>query len=65
MIKKINTQRGEMEFGMMVLLFIVAIFILWVLTGGPQKSESEKPFINPYNNSSAPLKVYGPDEKNN
>ena len=55
MIKKINTQRGEMDFGMMVLLFIVAIFVLWVLTGGPNKCESNKPFINLYNNSSSPL----------
>jgi len=62
MIKKTNYQRGEMEFLMMILGFIVVIFIIWVLTGGPQDSSKDKPFIDPYN-SPAPLRVYGPGEK--
>ncbi len=61
-MKKINKQSGEMEFLGMILMFIVAIFILWVLTGGPQGSSKDKPFIDPYN-SPAPLRVYGPGEK--
>lgn len=66
MNKKINYQKGEMDFLMMILLFIVVIFIIWVYTGGPQKSDSkDKPFVNPYNNTSEPLKVYGPGEKPN
>lgn len=51
---------GEMHIGTMVLIFLTVLFILWVLTGGPQKSqEGDKPFIKPYTDSSAPLQTYG------
>lgn len=66
MNKKLNYQRGEMDFLIMILLFVVVIFIIWVFTGGSQKSDSQdKPFIIPGDNTSAPLKVYGPGEKPN
>ena len=29
---------GEIHFGLEVLLFIVAIFVIWVLTGGAKKT---------------------------
>ena len=65
MKNKLNDQRGEMDFLVMILMFLVVLFVIWMLTGGAQKSDSTKPFINPYNDSSAPLKVYGPGEGRN
>ena len=63
-MEKINKQKGEMDFLVMILLFILGIFVLWVLTGGSKNSVSkDKPFINPYNNNAEPLRVYGPNEK--
>lgn len=66
MKRKINYQRGEMDFLIMILLFIVGIFVVWVLTGGSKDSTSQdKPFIVPGNDQEAPLQVYGPGEKPN
>lgn len=62
-MKKINYNRGDAQFGLMILGFLVLIFIIWVYTGGPKKEESKKPFITPGNSSTAPLEVYGPNEK--
>lgn len=64
-MKKINYQKGEMDFLIMIVGFLFILFVIWMLTGGPEKSESDKPFINPYNDNSAPLKVYGPGESRN
>ena len=36
---------GEMSFGMEVILFVLAIFILWVLAGQPKSNNADKPFI--------------------
>ncbi|GEM_PF-4509319 len=36
---------GEMSFGLEVILFVVAIFVLWVLMGKPKTENSDKPFI--------------------
>ena len=36
---------GEMSFGLEVVLFVVAIFVLWLLMGKPQSENSDKPFI--------------------
>lgn len=59
-MKNINKQRGEMDFLLMILLFLVVVFVIWVLSGGSRKSTTkDDPFINPYNNSNAPLKTYG------
>lgn len=56
---KIKKNGGEMDFLVMILMFLVVIFILWVLTGGPQNSqEGDKPFITPGNDQEAPLRTY-------
>ncbi|NCA93886.1 MAG: hypothetical protein EOM84_01775 [Sphingobacteriia bacterium] len=46
-IKKIQGKnRGEMSFGVQILLFILAVFIIWVLMGGNQKPiEDERIFV--------------------
>ncbi len=36
---------GEMSFGMEIILFMVAIFVLWILMGKPQTPNADKPFI--------------------
>lgn len=64
-MKKIKTNGGEMEFFMMILLFLVVIFVIWAFTGGPQGNSKDKPFITPGNNTDNPLQVYGPGEKQN
>ncbi len=45
--KEHSSQSGSgMHFGVEVILFVVAIFILWVLAGGAKKpTTNEKPFI--------------------
>ena len=40
---------GEMNFGLEILLFVLAIFIIWVLMGKPQTENSDKPFIKGQN----------------
>lgn len=60
MKNKIKTNSGEMEFGMMVVIFLVALFAIWVLMGGPKNNDSaEKPFIKPATDQEAPLETYG------
>jgi len=53
---------GGISFGLEVVLFVVAIFILWVLTGGSKKVEEEKPFITPLTDPVKPGVTYGPNE---
>jgi hypothetical protein len=60
--RKYNGGNSEIGFGMMIVLGIIALFIIWYFNGGPQRAESQKPFIKPYN-SSQPLRVYGPGEQ--
>jgi hypothetical protein len=36
---------GEMSFGLEIILFIVAIFVIWVLMGKPKSENTDKPFI--------------------
>lgn len=36
---------GEMNFGLEVILFIVALFVVWVLVGKPKTENADKPFI--------------------
>ncbi len=46
---KKNTQynKGEIDFGMIIVLFIVGLFVIWLISGGPKKEEQIKPFIKP------------------
>lgn len=58
--KYISKERGEMDFLIMILIFLVALFAIWVLAGGPKTSqEGDKPFIKPYTDQTAPLQTYG------
>ena len=60
--KKLSFNRGEMAFGLEVLLFVLAIFIIWVLMGGQKHDTTKKPFIKSLNDPVAPGQVYGPGE---
>ncbi|HAE36929.1 MAG: hypothetical protein UR85_C0002G0022 [Candidatus Nomurabacteria bacterium GW2011_GWF2_35_66] len=44
-VKKIYYNRGEMSLGMEIILFMVAIFVIWVLMGKPKSENVDKPFI--------------------
>ena len=57
-----HSSGGVMPFGLEVLLFILAIFVIWVLMGGPKKQEQEKPYIVPLNDPSNPGRTYGPED---
>ncbi|HUC88895.1 MAG TPA: hypothetical protein VMR49_02590 [Candidatus Paceibacterota bacterium] len=56
----ISFNKGEMHFGLEVLLFLLAIFIIWVFMGGAKNDSAKKPFIKSLNDASAPGQVYGP-----
>ncbi len=59
-----NKNGGEMEFGVQIILFIVLIFIVWVLMGGPNKSRTkDDPFIVPLDDPYTPGRTYGPGER--
>lgn len=60
--KKPAHHSGGISFGLEVVLFVVAIFILWVLTGGAKKVEEEKPFITPLTDPVNPGATYGRNE---
>lgn len=36
---------GGMPFGLEVLLFVVAVFVVWLLVGKPKSENADKPFI--------------------
>lgn len=40
-----NHQAGEVGFGLMIILFMIALFIVWYFTGGPARQEDETPFL--------------------
>jgi hypothetical protein len=61
--KTLKYNRGEMAFGLEVLLFVVAIFIIWVLFGGGKKPVEDKPFITPFTDPVNPGTTYGSNEK--
>lgn len=47
-IKKIKGRdSGEMSFGLQILLFILALFIIWVLMGGDQKQIDDTRILIP------------------
>lgn len=56
---------GEIPFGLEVLLFVLAIFVIWVLVGGAKKEVEEKPFITPLSDQVNPGTKYGPKDINN
>ena len=62
MKKKNIYNRGAMEFGMEILIFVVIVFILWVFTGGANRWQTSKPYIKPLNDPNTPGRVYGPGE---
>jgi len=51
---------GEMNFGVEILIFIVIIFILWILAGGPKKEQPKSPIIKPDSSEVIPNGGYGP-----
>jgi len=59
---KISFNKGEISFGLEILLFILGIFIIWILVGGAKNQSASKPFIKPLNDSTTPGRVYGPGE---
>lgn len=62
--KFINVSGGEIPFGLEVLLFVLAIFIIWILAGGAKKQVEEKPFITPLSDQVNPGMKYGPGDTN-
>lgn len=36
---------GEMSFGVEIILFLVAIFVIWILVGQPKTENADKPFM--------------------
>ncbi len=42
---KAHKSGGEMSFGMEILLFLLAIFVIWVFVGKPKTENADKPFI--------------------
>lgn len=53
--------KGGIPFGLEVLLFVLAIFVIWVLTGGKKQPE-DKPFITPLTDQINPGTKYGPED---
>lgn len=53
---------GEISFGLEVLLFVVAIFIIWIFMGGAKKPTETKPFITPLTDPVNPGVKYGPGD---
>lgn len=51
---------GEMNFGIEILIFIVIIFILWILAGGPKKEQPKSPILKQDNTQIIPNGGYGP-----
>ena len=48
--KHSSHSKGGMSFGLEVLLFVVAIFILWILTGGAKQKPNNTSLFNPAEN---------------
>ena len=64
-VKKSHHSKGEMSFGLEVLLFIVVIFIIWIFAGGAKKPVEQKPFITPLTDQVNPGTKYGPKDIKN
>ncbi len=46
-IEKKHHSSGGLSFGMEVILFVVAIFIIWILAGGAKKEAPKSPLLVP------------------
>lgn len=46
-IEKKHHSSGGLSFGMEVILFVVAVFIIWILAGGAKKQPPESPLLVP------------------
>ncbi len=50
-LKQVKKTNGEMGFGTQILIFILALFILWILTNGPEKTPQNQSLFVPYYNN--------------
>ena len=50
---------GGLSFGMEVLLFMIAIFVIWIMAGGAKKEEPSSPLLVPNVNEKNPNRGYG------
>jgi hypothetical protein len=57
--KKSHHHGGEIPFGLEVVLFVLAIFVIWVLMGGAKKGKVEDPFIKQTTNKIQTSTGYG------
>ena len=64
-VKKHHHSGGEMSFGVEVILFVVAVFVIWILAGGAKKPIEQKPFITPLSDQVNPGMKYGPEDIKN
>lgn len=60
-----NINGGEIPFGLEVLLFVIAIFVIWIFMGGAKKPAEQRPFITPLSDQINPGMKYGPNDINN
>ena len=63
MYKNINRQKGDMQMLGYVILFLVALFIVWVLTGGPKQKEADSPFIKTNINQTDQIQIQSPNPR--
>lgn len=62
---KHKTHKGpSISFGLEVVLFIVAIFAIWVLTGGAKKTTEDSPILDSTTENINPNIKYGNKEGN-
>lgn len=54
----------EDNFGITIIFFLIVLFIVWLLTGGQNHEEAQKPFIKPVTDPIDPGGVYDPINKN-
>jgi hypothetical protein len=52
--KKSHHSKGEMHFGLEVILFVLAIFVIWILMGGAKKKTPDEPLLIPDSGQTIP-----------
>lgn len=57
--EKKHSGGGGMPFGLEVLLFVIAIFIIWILMGGAKKDKEKSIFLVPESGQVMPVGTYG------